>query len=65
MVDKFFFKILLLGNSTISAKTGLMLRIVDNTFDDCRLPTSGIDYKDLMVNTDYGTVKIRICDTAG
>ncbi len=65
MDDKFFYKVLLLGSSTIGAKTSLLLRIVDNTFDDCQLSTLGFDFKDAMVNTDYGTAKLRIWDTAG
>ena len=65
MNDKYFFKILLIGSSSIGAKTSLMYRMVDNVFEEEILPTIGVDYKIYSVETKYGIIKLQIWDTCG
>ena len=59
------FKLLLLGESGIGAKTSLVLRYTDNIFAANHLATIGIDFKIKMVYTDYGAIKLQIWDAAG
>ena len=59
------FKLLLLGNSGIGAKTCLMLRYTDNIFADNHLATIGMDFRNKIVQTDFGAIKLQIWDAAG
>ena len=65
MNDKYFFKVILLGDSATGAKTSLMLRIVNNTFSEWMISTIGFSYTIYRVETKYGIVKLQIYDTAG
>ena len=40
----YLFKLLLIGNSSVG-KSCLLLRFSDNIFNDCFLPTIGVDFK--------------------
>jgi GTPase SAR1 family protein len=59
MNKKYFFKILLLGDSATGAKTSLMQRIVNNTFDEDTISTIGYDTKSYDIETGYGIVKLK------
>ena len=65
MDDKYIFKIIFLGYFNTGVKTSLISRIVDKTFIECHRPTKGLDFRIKIVNTDYGTAKLQILDTAG
>ncbi len=39
----YIFKLLLIGNSSVG-KSSLLLRFVDNTWDDNFVPTIGVDF---------------------
>ena len=59
------FKLLLLGESNIGAKTSLMLRYIDNSFPNSFISTIGIDSRIKIVQTDFGEINLQIWDTAG
>ena len=59
------FKLLLLGDSNIGAKTCLLHRYIYNSFSSNLLPTIGIDFKIKIVQTDFGAIKLQIWDAAG
>ena len=59
------FKLLLLGESGTGAKTCLLRRYIDNSFNANQITTIGIDFKIKMVYTDFGAIKLQIWDTAG
>ena len=59
------FKLLLLGESGIGAKTSLVLRYTDNIFNAHHLTTFGMDFRNKIVQTDFGAIKLQIFDTAG
>ena len=59
------FKLLLLGESCTGAKTCLLRRYIDNSFNANQITTIGIDFKIKMVYTDFGAIKLQIWDTAG
>ena len=59
------FKLLLLGESNIGAKTSLMLRYIDNSFPSSFISTIGIDSRIKIVQTDFGKIKLKLWDTAG
>ena len=59
------FKLLLLGESNIGAKTSLMLRYIDTSFSANHLTTFGMDFRNKIVQTDFGAIKLQIFDTAG
>ena len=40
----YLFKLLLIGNSSVG-KSSLLLRFSDNVFNECFLPTIGVDFK--------------------
>jgi len=58
------FKIILYGPSFTGAKTSLLERIVNNKFE-IYLPTIGVDFKILNIESKYGIIKLMIWDFAG
>ena len=63
--NEYFFKILILGDSTVG-KTCFLTRYTDKRFESNYLATVGIDYKlkNIKLN-DNKTVKLQIWDTIG
>ncbi|EAS01075.2 small guanosine triphosphatase family (GTPase)-like Ras family protein (macronuclear) [Tetrahymena thermophila SB210] len=60
----YLFKLLLIGNSAVG-KSSLLLRFSDNIFNDCFLPTIGVDFKIRTFDIQGKAVKLQIWDTAG
>ena len=58
------FKIILYGPSFTGAKTSLLERIVNNKFE-IYLPTIGVDFNTLNIESKYGIIKLMIWDCAG
>ena len=58
------FKIILYGPSFTGAKTSLLERIVNNKFE-IYLPTVGVDFTILNIESKYGIIKLMIWDCAG
>ena len=58
------FKIILYGPSFTGAKTSLLERIVNNKFE-IYLPTVGIDFTYLIIESKYGIIKLIIWDCPG
>ena len=58
------FKIVLIGASN-SGKTSLLLRFVEDTFNDSYQCTIGVDFKIKTLQVDGQPVKLQIWDTAG
>ena len=62
---EFLYKILLLGDSTVG-KSSILMRYVENTFQESYLTTVGLDFKIKSVKiNDENTVRVQIWDTAG
>ena len=60
------YKILLLGDSGIRAKTSLIRRLTENSFINDYLTTIGIDFRIKLINLKSGNkIKLQIWDTAG
>ena len=59
------FKLLLLGNSAIGAKTSLLHRYIDNSFQSSTIATIGIDSRIKIVQTDFGKIELKLLDAAG
>uniref|UniRef100_A0A914DKV1 small monomeric GTPase n=1 Tax=Acrobeloides nanus TaxID=290746 RepID=A0A914DKV1_9BILA len=57
-------KILIVGESGVG-KSSLMLRFVDDTFDEEMAATIGVDFRVTTMNVDGNHVKLAIWDTAG
>ena len=60
----YLFKVLLIGNSSVG-KSSLLLRFVDNQWNDLFVPTIGVDFKIRTMEIDNKNVKLQIWDTAG
>ena len=58
------FKIVLIGASNFG-KTSLLLRFVEDTFNDTYQCTIGVDFKIKTLQVDNQPVKLQIWDTAG
>lgn len=58
------FKILLLGDAAVG-KTSLMVRYVDNTFDQEYISTLGVDFMVKWIFTEKMRIKLGIWDVAG
>ena len=48
----YLFKLLLIGNSSVG-KSSLLLRFVDNTWDDNFVPTIGVDFVRIFIYIIY------------
>ena len=60
----FIFKVLLLGNSDVG-KSSLILRYVDQVWNEVFVPTIGVDFKVKTLTIDNKQIKMQIWDTAG
>ena len=60
----YIFKVLLVGNSDVG-KSSLILRYVDQIWNDVFVPTIGVDFKVKSLEVDKKLVKMQIWDTAG
>ena len=60
----YIFKVLLIGNSDVG-KSSLILRYVDQIWNDVFVPTIGVDFKVKSLQIDNKRVKMQIWDTAG
>lgn len=57
-------KIVLLGESN-TGKTSMLVRFINNYFDDKHLCTIGVDFKIKTLKVDDRIIKLQIWDTAG
>ena len=60
----YLFKLLLIGNSNVG-KSSLLLRFVDDIWNDTFVPTIGVDFKIKTFDIDEKKIKMQIWDTAG
>ena len=60
----YIFKVLLIGNSDVG-KSSLILRYVDQIWNDVFVPTIGVDFKVKSLQIDNKRVKMQIWDTSG
>ena len=60
----YIFKVLLIGNSDVG-KSSLILRYVDQIWNDVFVPTIGVDFKVKSIEVAQKLVKMQIWDTAG
>ena len=67
MIEKeydYIFKVLLVGNSDVG-KSSLILRYVDQIWNDVFVPTIGVDFKVKSLEVENKSIKLQIWDTAG
>lgn len=57
-------KVLVVGNSG-AGKSSLLVRFIDDTFDEDQGPTIGVDFKSKVLTVEGNKVKLTIWDTAG
>jgi len=60
----YLFKILIIGASAVG-KSSLLIRFTDNVFNECFLPTIGVDFKIKTFEMNKKVIKLQIWDTAG
>jgi len=60
----YLFKLLLIGNSSVG-KSSLLVRFVDDIWEENFVPTIGVDFKLKTLEIDGKKVKLQIWDTAG
>ena len=60
----YIFKVLLIGNSDVG-KSSLILRYVDQVWNDVFVPTIGVDFKVKSLEIEKKSIKLQIWDTAG
>ena len=66
MIEKehdYIFKVLLVGNSVVG-KSSLILRYVDQIWNDVFVPTIGVDFKLKSLEIKNKSIKLQIWDTA-
>lgn len=63
-VVRTFFPIILLGDGAVG-KTSLILKTVNNEFNDSLLSTIGVDYLEKKTKVNDKDIKLKIYDTAG
>ena len=63
-VADIIYKILILGESNVG-KTSILLRYINDTFDESAISTCGVDVKCKYVSFDNKKIKMNIWDTAG
>ena len=67
MIEKeydYIFKVLLVGNS-VEGKSSLIVRYVDQIWNDVFVPTIGVDFKVKSLEIENKSIKLQIWDTAG
>jgi Ras-related protein Rab-1A len=60
----YLFKIIIIGDSG-TGKSSLLVKFVDNTYDEHYISTIGVDFKIKTVDVDGRKCKLQIWDTAG
>jgi len=60
----FIFKVLLLGNSDVG-KSSILIRYVDESWNEAFVPTIGVDFKVKSMEIEKKKIKMQIWDTAG
>ena len=60
----YLFKLLLIGNSSVG-KSSLLVRFVDDVWEENFVPTIGVDFKLKTLDVNGKKVKLQIWDTAG
>ena len=60
----FIFKVLLLGNSDLG-KSSILIRYVDESWNEAFVPTIGVDFKVKSMEVEQKKIKMQIWDTAG
>lgn len=58
------FKVVFVGESAVG-KSSLLIRFVDDKFNDSLLSTIGVDFHFRTVNSNGRKVKLQVWDTAG
>ena len=67
MIEKehdYIFKVLLVGNSVVG-KSSLILRYVDQIWNDVFVPTIGVDFKEKSLEIKNKSIISQFWDTAG
>ena len=67
MIEKeydYIFKVLLVGNSVVG-KSSLILRYVDQIWNDVFVPTIGVNFKEKSLEIKNKSIKLQFWDTAG
>ena len=67
MIEKehdYIFKLLLVGNSAVG-KSSLILRYVDQIWNDVFIPTKGVDFKVKSLEIKNKSIILQFWDTAG
>ena len=57
-------KLLVLGDSAVG-KTSILIRYVENSFDECCISTLGVDYKVKYIKYKNTKIKLQLWDTSG
>lgn len=57
-------KLLVIGDSGVG-KSSLLMRFIENSFDEDQGPTIGVDFKSTTIDVQGNKVKLTIWDTAG
>ena len=64
METDYIFKLLIIGDSSVG-KSCMLLRYVDDTYNESYLSTIGVDFKVKTLKLDDKVIKLQIWDTAG